>query len=61
MTPPGLPGLFGDEGRHLLDEQRARLFPASVCPAFLRLLWAALALLAFGVAVVIIAIGGWLP
>ncbi|HLX48873.1 MAG TPA: hypothetical protein VKS82_11125 [Streptosporangiaceae bacterium] len=58
MTPPGPRGLFGDEGRRLLDEQQAHLFPPSVRPAFLRLLWAALAALAIGVAMVIIAIGG---
>jgi hypothetical protein len=52
------PGLFGDEGRRLLDERQAHLFPPSVRPAFLRLLWVALAVLAIGVTVVIVTIGG---
>jgi hypothetical protein len=64
MTGPGLSGdagLFGDEGRRLLDEQHPHLFPATVLPPFRRLLWAALALLAIGVAVVLVAISGRLP
>jgi hypothetical protein len=64
MTPPGVPGapgLLGDEGQRLLDEQHAHLFPATVRPAFLRLLWVALAVLAVGVVAVIVAIGGRLP
>ncbi|HEY2578906.1 MAG TPA: hypothetical protein VGI74_21585 [Streptosporangiaceae bacterium] len=58
---PGPPGLLGDEGRRLLNEQRTHLFPVAVRPAFLRLLWAVLAVLAIGAGVVIVAIGGRLP
>jgi len=43
VTPPGL---LGDDGQRALDEQEADLFPGTVRPAFLRLLWIALAVLA---------------
>jgi hypothetical protein len=58
VTPPGV---LGDEGQRVLGEEGGNLFPPSVRPAFLRLLWIALAVLAVAAAVVFTAIGGRLP
>ena len=55
------PGMLGDEGQHVLAEQEADLFPATVRPAFLRLLWIILAVLAAAGAAVFTALGGRLP
>ncbi|WP_194904239.1 hypothetical protein [Catenulispora rubra] len=37
--------LFGDDGQRRLDTERDTLFPPTVRPVFLRLLWAGLVLL----------------
>jgi hypothetical protein len=55
VTPPGM---LGDEGQRVLDEEEGDLFPPSVRPAFLRLLWIALAVLAVAAAILITVISG---
>lgn len=57
MSPPGMPG---DEGRRVLGEQERELFPPSVRPAFLRLLWIALAVLAVAAGLLVSAAAGML-
>jgi hypothetical protein len=55
MTPPGL---LGDEGQRALGGTGQDLFPRSVRPAFLRLLWLALAVLAVVAGLLIAAASG---
>jgi hypothetical protein len=55
VTPPGM---LGDEGQRVLGEKEEDLFPPSVRPAFLRLLWIALAVLAVAAAILITAVSG---
>jgi hypothetical protein len=50
------PGMLGDEGQRVLERETG-LFPRSVRPAFLRLLWIVLAVLAVLAAVLFTAIG----
>jgi hypothetical protein len=50
--------MLGDEGQRVLGENEEDLFPPSVRPAFLRLLWIALAVLAVAAAILITAISG---
>ncbi len=57
MSPPGM---LGDEGRQVLGGQERELFPLSVRPAFLRLLWIALALLAVAAGLLVSAATGML-
>ncbi len=45
--------MFGDEGQRVLREQGPRLFPVTIRPGFLRLLWTVLGLLAVAAAVVL--------
>ena len=54
------PGMLGDEGQRVLGEQQRDLFPPSVRPAFLRLLWIALAVLAVAAGLLITAATGML-
>jgi hypothetical protein len=66
VTPPGVPGdegqrVLGDEGQRVLGEEEGNLFPPSVRPAFLRLLWIALAVLAVAAGLLITAASGRLP
>jgi hypothetical protein len=51
------PGLFGDEGRRVLDGEERELFPVAVRSAVLRWLWAVLVLLAAVAAVLFVAAG----
>lgn len=53
--------MFGPEGQMVLDEHGSGLFPVSVRPPFLRLLWLGLIALAVVLAVVLIAVAGRLP
>jgi hypothetical protein len=55
VTPPGM---LGDEGQRVLGENEEDLFPPSVRPVFLRLLWIALAVLAVAAAILITAVSG---
>jgi hypothetical protein len=57
VTPPGM---LGDEGRRVLGEEERDLFPTGVRPAFLRLLWIALAVLAVAAGFLIAAASGML-
>ena len=52
------PGMLGDESEHAPGGQERDLFPPLVRPAFLRLLWIALAVLAVAAAVLITAASG---
>jgi hypothetical protein len=56
-----LPGMLGGEGQRLLDDQESGLFPATVRPTFLRLLWIALAVLAIAAGVLLASLAGRLP
>jgi len=57
VTPPGM---IGEEGRRVLGEEEQDLFPPGVRPAFLRLLWIALAVLAVAAGLLITAASGML-
>jgi hypothetical protein len=52
--------MLGDEGQRVLSEQQLDLFPPSVRPAFLRLLWIALAVLAVAAGLLITTATGML-
>jgi hypothetical protein len=54
------PGMLGDEGQRVLAQEEPDLFPPSVRPAFLRLLWIALAVLAVAAGLLITAVSGML-
>lgn len=58
MTPPGL---LGGEGQRALRDQEPGLFPSTVRPAFMRLLWIALAVLAIAAGFLLTAVAGKLP
>lgn len=60
MSPVDMPaaGMFGDEGQRVLDEHGVRLFPVTVRPVFLRLLWAALAVVAIAGGAVVVGLAG---
>jgi|GEM_PF-3498424 len=53
--------MFGDHGRRILDDQRAELFPRTVRPRFLALLWAVLVALAAVAGVLLTTVTGRLP
>lgn len=53
--------MFSREGSEVLEQLGARLFPATIRPAFFRVLWAALALLGVAAVVVGMAVAGRLP
>ena len=58
MTPPSL---LGGEGRRALRDHEPGLFPSTVRPPFLRLLWIGLAMLAVAAGFLITALAGRLP
>jgi hypothetical protein len=58
MTPPSL---LGGEGRRALRDYESGLFPDTVRPAFLRLLWIALAVLAIAAGFLLTVLAGRLP
>lgn len=55
------PGLLGGEGQRALGDQESDLFPSTIRPAFLRLLWVTLAVLAVVAGVLLAALAGRLP
>jgi len=54
-------GMFGGEGHRVLDGLGPRLFPATVRPAFLRLLWGVLVVLGIAAGFLVAALAGRLP
>lgn len=50
--------MFGDEGQKVLDDLGPGLFPDSVRPSFLRLLWLVMIVLAVLLAVVLTTVAG---
>jgi hypothetical protein len=55
MTPHEL---IGSEGQRALRDHEADLFPGTIRPVFLRLLWIALAVLAVAAGVLLAAVAG---
>ncbi|GIG90684.1 hypothetical protein Pen02_56200 [Plantactinospora endophytica] len=53
--------MFGDHGQRVLDDPQADLFPRTVRPRFLGLLWTMLVVLAAVATVLLTAITGRLP